>query len=142
MLKRLHFIFGVAILLVFVLTGQYMDRYYDHLREMEPMNRALFRAGHIYILLFGLINVAIGAYLKKPGHSLLEKGQWLGSLTMVASTLLIVCSFFTELPAEEINRPLARYALYLILAGVSIHGLVSLGSGRFLGERNHAAPDR
>lgn len=126
MLGKIHFFLGILIVIVFLLTGQYMHHNFDHLQGMESMNRALFRAGHLYILLFGLIHVAMGTYYQPKKKSLLEKLQWLGSLLMFAGTFLVVYGFFTELPSEGIERPLTRYSLYLIFGGTSLHGLISL----------------
>ena len=42
------------------------------IKDMELMNRALFRAGHLYILLFGLINVSIGAYYQPAKHKIMK----------------------------------------------------------------------
>ena len=56
MLGKIHFIGGIIVIIIFLLSGQYMDHNFNHRHDMELMNRALFRAGHLYILLFGLIN--------------------------------------------------------------------------------------
>ncbi len=66
-LGHIHIITGITVLIIFLLTGQYMHHKYDHLANMLLTERALFRTGHIYILLFSLINLSLGAYLK-PGH--------------------------------------------------------------------------
>ena len=49
---------------------------------------------------------------------------------MFFATILVIYGFFTELPTEQIERPLTRNSLYLILFGVSVHGLVSLIKNR------------
>ncbi|WP_460218652.1 hypothetical protein [Psychroserpens sp. MEBiC05023] len=126
MLGKIHLFLGISIVIIFLLTGQYMHHKYDHLKDMELMNRALFRAGHLYILLFGLINVAIGAYIKPLKHKLLSKIQNFGSVPIIISSALIIYAFFTELPTEHIERPLSRLSLYMVFFGVTIHGLISL----------------
>jgi|TARA_B110000971_G_C19662725_1_gene343081 hypothetical protein len=126
MLGKIHFYTGIGIVIVFLLTGQYIHHNYDHLKSMELMNRALFRAGHLYILLFGLIHISLGTHFKMMKNKLLKKTQFLGSLIMYAATFLVIYGFFTELPTEQIERPLTRISLYLIFLGVSIHGLISL----------------
>ena len=85
MLGRIHFYFGITIVLIFLLTGQYMHHQYDHLKNMQLMNRALFRAGHIYILLFGLINVALGINFKSIKTYLLRSEFRLQILTLYIS---------------------------------------------------------
>ena len=124
MLGRIHFYFGITVVVIFLLTGQYMHYEFDHLKNMELMNRALFRAGHLYILLFGLINVALGINLILVKISIIRKIQFLGSTSIFVGTFLVIYGFFTELPTEQIERPLTRISLYLIFLGVSIHGLI------------------
>ncbi len=63
-MKRFHLIFGIAALFVFILSGQYMDKVYGHLRGMADAPRMLFRSRHIYILFASLLNLSLGTYLK------------------------------------------------------------------------------
>lgn len=126
MLGKLHFYTGILIIVIFILTGQYMDHTYNHLKDMELMNRALFRAGHLYILLFGLVNLALGINLKQPSRQILRGIQIFGSILIFLATMMVIYSFFTELPTEQIERPMARNGLYLILGGVVIHGIIFL----------------
>src|ERR1043165_8916326 len=44
-MKRFHLIFGLVMLVVFLLTGQYMDRVHEHLRNMADGPRMLYRRG-------------------------------------------------------------------------------------------------
>ena len=61
-MKRFHLFFGLAIIVVFLLTGQYMDRRLDHLMYLADGPRMLFRTRHIYILMAGLLNLSLGSY--------------------------------------------------------------------------------
>lgn len=61
-MKRFHLIFGLVVLVVFLLTGQYMDRFHEHLRYTPDGPRMLYRTRHIFILLSGLLHVGIGSY--------------------------------------------------------------------------------
>ena len=126
MLGKIHLFLGILIVVAFLLTGQYMHHNYNHLKDMELMNRALFRAGHLYILLFGLINASLGAHLKLSNIKWIKTVQILGSIIIFLASFLVIYGFFEELPTQDIERPITRYSLYLILLGVSIHGLISL----------------
>ncbi|WP_406684018.1 hypothetical protein N1F78_15190 [Seonamhaeicola sp. MEBiC1930] len=126
MLGRIHLLFGILIVIIFLLSGQYMDKSFNHLQDMELMNRALFRAGHLYILLFGLINAALGSHLKLSKIIWVSLIQKVGSIVIFSATIMVIYGFFTELPSDDIERPLTRFSLYLILFGVSAHGLISL----------------
>lgn len=125
MLKSIHTAFGISMIIVFLLTGQYMHHFYNHLDGMENLPRALYRAGHLYILLFGLINLTIGTYLQLRTHRALFL-QKLGSIIIAAASILCVYSFFSELPATEIERPISRISLYLIFLGVASHYVASI----------------
>ena len=124
--KKIHLFGGILIVIFFILTGQYMHHNYNHLKGMELMTRALFRTGHLYILLFGLINISLGAYYKPSNQKIFKYLQLLGSILIIIASVLIIYSFFTELPAYQIERIISRYSLYIVFAGVSIHGFVSL----------------
>lgn len=126
MLRRFHLFFGIMVVVIFILTGQYMHHKYEHLKDMELMNRVLFRTGHLYILLFGLLNVGLGSYFKFSKNSLIRKLQFLGSVAIVVASCLVIFSFFTELPTHTIERPIARFSLYLVFFGISTHGLLAL----------------
>ena len=136
MLGKFHLFLGIVIVITFILTGQYMHHKFDHLKGMELMNRALFRAGHLYILLFGLINVALGAYLKPLKHTLLNKLLLFGSIVIIAASGLVIYAFFMELPSEDIERPLTRLSLYMVFFGVTIHGLISLVKNKTKNPKN------
>ncbi len=111
---------------VFLLTGQYMDRNFNHLVDMNDLPRALMRAQHLYILLAALINIVLGCYLTVSKDKLLGTFQIFGSLLIVIATLILLYSFFVELPSDHIERPLCRKALYTMLAGVFGHGVPNL----------------
>ena len=121
-----HLLFGFIMFIVFLLTGQYMDRNFNHLIDMEDLPRALMRAQHLYILLAALINIVLGSYLTVSKDKLIMSFQILGSLLIVGATLLLLYSFFEELPTDHMERPFCRYALYIMLAGVFGHGLPNL----------------
>ena len=61
-MRRFHQIFGWTIFLVFLLTGQYMSIYHNHLVGTPDGVRMLYRSRHIYILLAALLNIALGLY--------------------------------------------------------------------------------
>ena len=65
----------------------------------------------------------------------LKTVQIFASGVMFFATILVIYGFFTELPTEQIERPLTRNSLYLILFGVSVHGLVSLIKNRKKNEK-------
>ncbi|GAA4269535.1 hypothetical protein [Hyunsoonleella aestuarii] len=103
-----------------------MDKNFNQLKDMELLNRGLFRAGHLCILIFGILIVALGAHLKLSKTTWINLAQKLGSLVIFGATILVIYGFITELLTNNNERPLTRFSLYLILFGVSTHGLISL----------------
>ena len=124
--RVIHLIFGFLMFIAFLLTGQYMDRNFNHLVDMDDLPRALMRAQHLYILLAASINIALGCYLTVSKDKLVMIFQILGSILIISATLMLLYSFFKELPAEHMERPLCRFALYTMLAGVLGHGVPNL----------------
>lgn len=126
MLKKIHLFTGILVIIVFLLTGQFMHHQHNHLKDMDMMNRALFRAGHLYILLFGLINVSLGSYFEPYQNKIMKYLQTFGSVVVLTATFLVIYGFFIDLPTQDIERYWTRISLYLILFGVVIHGLLAL----------------
>jgi len=126
MFKKFHLIFGFLLFITFLMTGQYMDRYYNHLADMEDVSRALMRMEHIYILLSSLIHISLGSYIVASNVKFTLILQTIGSILTSIATLMIIYSFFTELPTTTIERPICRMALYLTLAGILCHGIPNL----------------
>ena len=119
-LKAIHLIIGITVFLVFLYTGQLMRHQY-FVGEMEGIQRALYRTNHLYILLFGLINLSLGNYFSLGVWSIKKLTQIIGSVLVLIATFLVIYSFFVDLPAVGIERPHSRNALYLILAGILFH---------------------
>ncbi|HUF30650.1 MAG TPA: hypothetical protein VMM77_08270, partial [Gemmatimonadaceae bacterium] len=63
-MRRLHLAVGMLALLVFILTGQYMDRVHEHLTGRPDGPRLLYRSAHIDLLFAALLNLLLGAYLR------------------------------------------------------------------------------
>ncbi|MEE9407783.1 MAG: hypothetical protein V3V28_06895 [Polaribacter sp.] len=124
-LKKFHLFFGFLVLILFVLTGQYMHRKYNHLIDMKDVERALFRTGHIYILFLSFINISLGSYFRIGKSKFTKTCQFIGSFFIVIATLLIIYSFFKELPTSQIERTISRFGIYFALAGTLFHSIVN-----------------
>ncbi|MDW3651361.1 MAG: hypothetical protein R8P61_30060 [Bacteroidia bacterium] len=126
LLKKLHFFGGILFLIIFILSGQYMQHAFNGLQDLELFERMVFRAEHIYLLLTSLIHLSMGTYLRPYKRIPQEYIQLFSSFLMFLATASFLYSFFHEMPSSEIERPFSRMGLYLMLAGVSFHGLLSL----------------
>jgi hypothetical protein len=125
-MKRFHLIFGIVVIVVFVLTGQYMDKSLHHLVGMPDGPRMLYRTRHIYILLGGLVNLGIGAYFSYGASRWRRALQFLGSALIVAATVLFVVGFFTEPKLAGLETPWSGQGIYLIAYGTLLHLISTL----------------
>ena len=120
-MKKAHLIFGVAVVIVFLLTGQYMDKHFHHLVGMPDAPRLLYRTRHIFILLSGLLNLGIGAYFTYRVETWQRTIQLLGSLFIFAASFLFMIGFFYEPNLSNLRTPLSHYGAYAIAAGTVLH---------------------
>ena len=120
-MKKAHLIFGVLIVVGFLLTGQYMDKFYNHLDGMADGPRLLYRTRHIFILLSGLLNLGIGAYFSYRIQPWARTLQLLGSLFIFAASLLFLIAFFYEPAMDNLHTPLSHWGTYTIATGAVLH---------------------
>lgn len=126
-LGPLHRWLGVAGVVVFVLSGQYMDIVWNHLRDMPDGPRLAFRSIHIYLLFAALLNVSVGSYFAPRAAFGPRLGQLVGSALLLFALALMGAAFWLEAPPGGLERPLARLGIESSLAGALLH----LTAGRF-----------
>jgi hypothetical protein len=124
----LHLAVGVAGVLGFLGTGQYMDKVHDHLRGMDDARRLLFRSTHLYLLFGSLVNLALGLYLR-PAFGWRRWVRPVGSVLVLATPFLAAAGFFTEPWLSGLERTCSRLAAYGCFSGMLLH-LVCLQAGR------------
>lgn len=122
-MKKVHLIFGVLVVIVFLLTGQYMDKHFNHMVGVPDAPRLLYRTRHIFILLSGLLHLGIGAYFTYRVEAWQRTMQLLGSLFIFAASFLFVIGFFSEPNLSNLRTPLSHYGTYAIAAGAVLHVL-------------------
>ena len=129
-MKLFHLVFGVAVFIVFLLTGQYMDRHFHHLVGMPDGPRLLYRTRHIFILFSGLLNVGVGAYLVQRPKGWQRILQLLGSILITLASLLLILAFFYDTTRGDLRAPLSHWGIYAIAVGTLFHLLSSVGERR------------
>ena len=129
-MKLFHVIFGVAVFIVFLLTGQYMDRYFHHLVGMPDGPRLLYRTRHIFILFSGLLNVGIGVYLVQRPEGWQRILQLVGSILITLASLLLILAFFYDTTRGDLRAPLSHWGIYAIAVGTLFHLFSSLRERR------------
>ena len=134
-MKRFHIIFGLVVFVVFLLTGQYMDRYHYHLMYMADGPRMLYRSRHIFILMSGLLHVGIGSYFKYRLHAWQRVLQIIGSLLITIATVVFTIAFFYEPGLTDLQNPLSLLGAISIAVGALLHLLSGIKENRSTGIR-------
>ena len=116
-----HLIFGIALFIVFLVTGKFMRIDFPD-KEIIPQDlRLLMRSRHIYILLSSLIQIILGVYLQVSKEIWRKFVQILGSILLIVGSILFVWAFVHETYATQHFSDLSRFALYTTLAGTVFH---------------------
>ena len=128
-----HLIFGLALFIVFTITGRYMRADFPDKSEIDQTLRILMRSRHIYILLSSLVHIALGIYVQMRPQAIRKVLQLSGSAILVVASLLLVYAFFIETYQLRGYSNYSRWGVYLSLAGVGFHLLGGLELPKALG---------
>ena len=129
-MRKIHLIFGIFVVVAFLLTGQYMDKLYNHMVGVPDAQRLLFRTRHIFILLAGLLNLGIGAYFTYRVETWRRTIQLLGSLLIFVASFLFLIAFFYEPKLNDLHTPLSHWGTYTIAVGALLHVISGLRQNR------------
>jgi len=120
-MKFLHQITGILIIVIFLLTGQYMDFYYPQMEGVNDGVRMMLRSRHIYILLAGLVNLGVGIYFIRQQRRWRWILQLTGSALLLIAPFLLTCAFFYEPTLPHLQRTLTLPAIVSLLTGTLLH---------------------
>ena len=123
--RTVHLAVGFFVIAIFLLTGYHMRFHIHHLMEASDRLRFSLRGNHIYILLLGLLNLSLGAYLKVSQIIWRAYLQLVGSLMILTATMLVIAAFFFE-NKESLERPLTLMTIILALTGTVLHAISSM----------------
>jgi len=129
-MKRFHLIFGLVLLVAFVLTGAYMDRFHEHLRNMPDGPRMLYRTRHIFILFSGLLHLGIGSYFTYRHDARRRALQIVGTVLATIAPVLFIIGFFYEPHLTHLYAPLSKAGVIMIASGALLHVLSGVNETR------------
>lgn len=129
-MKWLHLIFGIALFVVFTITGSYMRADFPDKDVISQELRLLMRSRHIYILFNALIHIALGIYLQIRPHLWQRLTQYGGSIALTAASVFLVLAWRTETYELQHFSDLSREGIYLSLAGVVLHLIGGVSTAR------------
>jgi hypothetical protein len=118
-MKRIHFVFGLVLVLVFLLTGQYME--YVHNRTLPDGVRVLYRSRHIYLLLNALINITLGLYVQYAPSGWRRSLEIIGSVLIILAPAFLLAGFFYEPPRGANQTIIAPYGIFATAIGILLH---------------------
>jgi hypothetical protein len=124
-LQKVHLIVGLAGVLAFVLSGQYMYWALE-VRFMEPGPRAFTRGTHIFLMYSSVLNVALGCFYSRSSRRWARVLQAVASWAILAGPLLLIASFLAEPYRPGLERPLSRYANELAFGGAFLFFIAHL----------------
>ena len=129
-MKLLHIVVGAFVLFAFLLTGQYMDYLDVRSGALGDATRMMFRSRHIYILLAGLVNLAVGTYFVRRAGGWRRTLQTTGSILVLAAPLLLLAAFFTEPGLPGLRRQFTLPAIVILAVGTLLHAFSGVRAGR------------
>jgi hypothetical protein len=120
-MSRFHLIFGIAVFIVFAVTGSYMRADFPD-KDLIPQElRLLMRSRHIYILFSSLIHLMLGVYMTISPVRWRRSLQYLGSMFLTVSSGILLWGFIVETYQLGHFSDVSRWGIYLSLAGVGFH---------------------
>jgi hypothetical protein len=121
-LRRLHRSIGGAALAGFAVTGFYMLWRLPGLFVPggDPI-RYLYRANHLYLLLSGLLNLAIGTYLALRDRGWRRRAQVAGSVCLLLAPAVLFPAFFLDPPGTSPQRLVTTAGMFLLFFGTLLH---------------------
>lgn len=115
-MKRLHLVLGIVLVVLFLLTGQYME--YVQNPTLPDGPRVLYRSRHIYILMNALINISLGLYLQYPEELWRRRVRIIGSTLILLAPLFLLAGFFYEPPRGAEQTIVAPYGVFATAIGI------------------------
>jgi hypothetical protein len=95
-------------------------------RALEPGMHVMFTSRHIYILAAALVNLVLGAHVRRAQAPGARLAQWVGSLLLVVAAGMLMVAFVVEPMAGRYRTPVSSYGLYSLFAGSLLHVTAAL----------------
>lgn len=119
-MPRVHRLTGYLTVVAFVLTGVYMRVRYPGWQGVDNAVRFLHRTNHVYILMSGLVNLAVGTYLRDEPR---RRTRQIGSCMLLAAPVVLLAAFIIEPNQARPQRPTTEAGVIMLAAGTLCHAL-------------------
>lgn len=121
MIRYFHLLFGVILVIVFLITGQFMAHDFPDKDAMSQELRILMRSRHIYLLFSAFLHLLLGVYFALATGKTARYFQIIGSGLLVVASVMLVWAFFAETYTIKHFSNISRYGIFASLAGVIFH---------------------
>lgn len=125
-MKRLHIIFGIVVLVIFLTTGQFMEAYFPDKETMSPDLRLLMRSRHIYILFSGLVHLVLGVYWRAYPQRWRKVLQFTGSFFLTLGSILLIWAFVSETFYIKTFSELSMSGVIISALGAVLHAIAGI----------------
>ncbi|MEP2026281.1 MAG: hypothetical protein ABJH98_11990 [Reichenbachiella sp.] len=123
-ISLIHAIIGLLTFVIFLQTGWYMKT--NEIGNLPDAQRMIYRAGHIYFLFSGLLNLSIGMQLQLSEIAWKKKVQYLGSIILLLSPIILLHGFYQEANLGQLDRSMTKLGIFSSLTGTGLHAAVFL----------------
>lgn len=114
---KLLFLYALALLAGFALTGQYLQRVLTPGYGEDALHRMMARANHLYILFIALVILGSALIENPAGNRPVKALMDFGRILLVSASFLLVAAFFREHSGSIEDRSLTFYGCISALAG-------------------------
>jgi len=125
-LKVGHLTIGWTVLALFAASGVYLRVRAPAVYLGDEVSHMMFIANHIYLLMAGIANVAIGRYVVPVIDKRGKLMQSVALAAMTASSLLLAYAFMLEPMLGSLERPRTQIGVILLAVGTLLHALSNL----------------
>jgi len=133
-MRRVHVIVGVATVAAFLLSGQMLRLHHPPVRTMADGPRMMLISRHIYLLGAGLVNLALGLYLRWENVGWRRHLQMAGCVLVAIAPLALAIAFLVAPEHGVEGRSWwAAYGWFALFGGTMMHLLARIAAGRISG---------
>lgn len=120
-MSRFHIIIGLCTVAAFIGTGVYLELALQPIIERDPALRFTHRANHIYLLMSGLLNIAVGTYWRPHPKAWRRKMQTMASIALGVAPAVLLAAFIFEAQHDSPIRPITAAGALLCFLGVMLN---------------------
>jgi hypothetical protein len=115
--RKILFLYGLALLLGFALTGQYLQRVVQPAHEGDAAIRMMARANHLYLLFISLLIMVTAFVENPPGNRGIAWAMNAGRGFLLLSSAVLIAAFFRDHAGSIHDRSMTFYGCVAALTG-------------------------